>query len=115
MSKTAYKLKANTPTISKEAHELFRELGYKHNFDYKFPIAPYLYAHTDGRLGFDFYDSKDHESEIVATAAYHFEHFEATEITIEALRELVRNEPSQLDIDEAKYYNTYLEATKYAP
>lgn len=115
MSKTAYKLNALTPTASKEAQNLFFELGYKPDFHYQFPLAPYLYAQTDGRVGFDFYDTKNSESEIASPAAYHFEHFEATEITIEQLRELVRDEPSQLDIDEAKYYGTYLDAVRYAP
>lgn len=114
-SKKAYKLKAETPKDSKEALNLFEELGYKSNLDYMFPIAPYLYAHSNGRLGFDFLDSKDHEQEIVSTSAYYFKHHEATEITLEELRNLVRLEPNSQDRDEAKFYNLYLEATRHAP
>lgn len=84
-----YKFKANNPNESKEAFILFSKLGYKPDFEYKFPLAPYIYANENGRLGYDWFDAEDTDKSDLHSAEGYFISNPATAVSIEQLRSIV--------------------------
>ncbi|WP_152877987.1 hypothetical protein [Acinetobacter guerrae] len=83
-----YKFKAKNPNESKEAFTLFSKLGYKPDFEYKFPLAPYIYANENGRLGYDWFDAEGTDKSDPHSAEGYFISNSATLVDIQQLRSI---------------------------